>query len=89
VVSYAVAAPAEHVVDGVSGRLVAPGDADAFVAAAASLAMAVASLEPMRAAALAAARRASWPEVLTRFERHLEATLHALETPPGRIALVA
>jgi hypothetical protein len=51
--------------------------------------MADASLEPMRAAALAAARRASWPEVLTRFERHLEATLHALETPPGRIALVA
>jgi glycosyltransferase involved in cell wall biosynthesis len=89
VVSFAAAAPAEHVVDGVSGRLVAPGDAEAFVAAVASLAMADASLEPMRAAALAAARRASWPEVLTRFERHLEDTVHALETPPGRIALVA
>jgi hypothetical protein len=43
----------------------------------------------MRAAALAAARRASWPEVLMRFEARLEDTVHALETSPGRVAVVA
>jgi glycosyltransferase involved in cell wall biosynthesis len=89
VISFAVAAAAEHVVDGVSGRLVAPGDEAAFIAAAASLTAADISLEPMRAAALAAGRRASWPEVLMRFEARLEDTVHALETPSGRVALVA
>jgi len=89
VVSFAAAAAVEHVADGISGRLVAPGDEEAFTAAAASLAAPGTSLEPLREGALAAARRASWPEVLTRFERHLEDTVHALETPPGRIALVA
>jgi len=89
VVSYAAAAAAEHVVDGVSGRLVAAGDEAAFIAAVTSLTERGVSLEPMRAAALAEARRASWPEVLMRLEAHLEDTVHALETPPGRIAVVA
>ena len=89
VVSFAVAAAAEHVADGVSGRLVAPDDEGAFLAAVAALTADGVSLEPMRAAALAAAQRASWPEVLTRFEARLEDTVHALETPSGRVALVA
>jgi glycosyltransferase involved in cell wall biosynthesis len=89
VVSFAVAAPAEHVVDGVSGRLVAPGDEAAFVDAVVGLTADGGLREPMRAAALDAARRASWPEVLMRFESRLEDTLHALETPSGRVALVA
>jgi hypothetical protein len=89
VISFATAAAAEHVDDGVSGRLVAPGDEPAFIAAASSLTAPGVSLEPMRAAALAAARRASWPEVLMRFEARLEDTVHALETPSGRVAVVA
>jgi glycosyltransferase involved in cell wall biosynthesis len=89
VISFATAAAAEHVDDGVSGRLVAPGDEAAFIAAVSSLTTRGVSLEPMRAAALAAGRRASWPEVLMRFEARLEDTVHALETPPGRVAVVA
>jgi glycosyltransferase involved in cell wall biosynthesis len=89
VVSYAVAAAAEHVDEGVSGRLVAPGDEAAYVAAVESLIDGTRSLEPMRAGAIAAARRATWPEVLTRFEARLEDTVHALETPPARVPVVA
>jgi glycosyltransferase involved in cell wall biosynthesis len=89
VVSYAVAAAAEHVDDGVSGRLVAPGDEAAYIAAVQSLTDATRPLEPMRAAARAAARRATWPEVLARFEARLEDTVHALETPPARVPVVA
>ena len=73
VVSFAVAAAAEHVADGVSGRLVAPGDEAAFIAAVESLAAPAQPLAPMRAAALAAARRAD----LARGAR-------ALRGPPGR-----
>src|SRR5450755_2320440 len=79
VVSFAVAAAAEHVDDGISGRLVAPGDEAAYMAALASLVDLSVALEPMRVAALAAARRATWPEVLARFEARLEDTVHALE----------
>ncbi len=43
----------------------------------------------MREAALAAARRATWPEVLARFEARLEDTVHALEAPSARIPVVA
>jgi glycosyltransferase involved in cell wall biosynthesis len=89
VVSFAVAAAAEHVVDGASGRLVAPGDEAAFVAAVTGLTARGVSLEPIRAAAVAAAERASWPEVLTRFEARLEDTVHALETPSPSVAAVA
>jgi glycosyltransferase involved in cell wall biosynthesis len=89
VVSFAVAAGAEHVADGVSGRLVSPGDEAAFIAAVSSLTARGVPLEAMRAAAVATARRASWPEVLMRFEARLEDTVHALETPSGRVAFVA
>jgi hypothetical protein len=43
----------------------------------------------MRTAALAAARRATWPEVLARFEARLEDTVHAPEAPPSRVPVVA
>jgi glycosyltransferase involved in cell wall biosynthesis len=89
VVSFAVAAAAEHVADGLAGRLVAPGDEAAFVAAVESLAAPGSSLESMRDAAVAAAHRATWPEVLARFEARLEDTVHALETPQSRVPVVA
>ncbi len=89
VVSFAVAAAAEHVADGLAGRLVAPGDDAAFIAAVGSLTEPGTALESMRAAALAAARRATWPEVLARFEARLEDTVHAPETPPSRVPVVA
>jgi glycosyltransferase involved in cell wall biosynthesis len=89
VVSFAVAAAAEHAEDGVSGRLVAAGDEAAFIAAVRSLSARGVDLGPMRAAAVAAAQRASWPEVLARFESRLEDTLHALETLSPRVAAVA
>jgi len=87
VVSFAVAAAAEHVDDGRSGRLVAAGDDAAYIAAVTSLTARGVSFDPMRAAAVAAAKRASWPEVLARFESRLEDTLHAGETPAPRVAL--
>lgn len=89
VVSFAVAAAAEHVADGIAGRLVAPGDEAAFIAAVESMTEPGMSLESMRAAALAAARRATWPEVLARFEARLEDTVHATEAPPSRVPVVA
>ena len=89
VVSFATAAAAEHVVDGVSGRLVAPDDERGFIAAVSALADAGAALEPMRAAALSAARRATWPEVLARFEARLEDTVHASEATSAHVPVVA
>ena len=87
VVSFAVAAAAEHIEDGIGGRLVAAGDEAAYIAAVTALTARGVSLDPMRAAAVAAAMRASWPEVLARFEARLEDTLHARETPAPRVAL--
>ncbi len=89
VVSFACAAAAEHVQDGVSGRLVAPGDEAAYIAAAADLAVAPAALAPLRAAALDAARRATWDDVLARFEARLRATLDELEATPARVPVAA
>ncbi len=82
VVSFDVAAAAEHVDDGVSGRLVAArrrGRASSPPSR--PITDPSLPLAPMRAAALAAARRATWPEVLARFEARLEDTVHALEAP--------
>jgi glycosyltransferase involved in cell wall biosynthesis len=89
VVSFAVAAAAEHVDDGSSGRLVAAGDEAAYLAAVQAITDPSLALAPMRAAALAAARRATWPEVLARFEARLEDTVHALEAPTPRVPVVA
>ena len=89
VVSFDVAAAAEHVGDGRSGRLVVPGDEAAFIRETVALAGDHASLAPMRQEALAAAARAAWPQVLAGFEAHLEATLHESQAPPASIPLVA
>lgn len=89
VLAFDTAAAAEHVEDGRSGRLVLPGDENAFIAATCALAEAPEALAPMRQAALAAARRATWPEVLARFEARLADTVHAPETRSPRIPVVA
>ena len=73
---------AEHVDDGVSGRLVAPGDEAGFIAA-----VAVADRSAAARSSRCAPRRSppraarTWPEVLARFEARLEDTVHALEAP--------
>ena len=89
VVSFDCAAAAEHVVDGVSGRLASPGDDAGFVAAACDLALAPRALASYGVAAIAAARRASWDDVLARFEARLVDTVDALETSPAPVPVVA
>jgi glycosyltransferase involved in cell wall biosynthesis len=89
VVSFEVAAAAEHVQDGVSGRLVLPGDEAAFIAETVALAGDTVRLATMREAAVAAAARAAWPQVLAGFEAQLEATLHESEAPSAPIPVVA
>ncbi len=89
VVAFDCAAAAEHVGDGSSGRLVVPGDEAGFIAATASLAVAPGSLQAMRDAAVAAARRATWDEVLERFEARLQDTVDALQASPAAVAAVA
>lgn len=88
VVAYDIAAAAEHVEDGVSGRLVAPGDEAGFENAVIDLAMQPQHLEAMRAHAVAAARKARWDEILTRFETALRDTIDAHQTPPAVDAVV-
>ena len=60
-----------------------------FIAAVVAMTERGVALAPMRAAALAAARRATWPEVLERFEARLEDTVHAPEAPSARVPAVA
>ena len=91
VLSFDCAAAAEHLQDGVSARLVRPGDETGFVAAARDLAAAHAARvdAPMRAAALAAAQRASWDDVLARFESRLIESTDAARTQTAAVAVVA
>jgi glycosyltransferase involved in cell wall biosynthesis len=89
VVAYGVAAAAEHVRDGVGGRLVEPGDEAGFIDAVRSLGMQPEALRRMRPAAADAARRASWDEVLGRFEAHLQDTIDAHETALAPATVVA
>ena len=89
VVSFDCAAAAEHVVDGVSGRLASPGDDAGYIAAACDLALAPRALASYGVAAIAAARRASWDDVLARFEARLVDTVDALETSPAPVPVVA
>ena len=79
VVSHDCAAASEHVADGRSGVLVAPGDEAGFIAATAALAGDPARRAGLAAGAVAAARRATWDEVLARFETDLQDTLDAHE----------
>ena len=89
VVAFDCAAAAEHVVDGMSGRIAVPGDEAGFIAEATALAVDPHSLRPMRDAAVNAARRATWNEVLERFESRLQETVDALEAAPAHVPVVA
>ncbi len=89
VLAFDCAAAAEHVADGLSGRIAVPGDEAGFIAEAATLAVDPASLRPMRDAAVGAARRATWDEVLERFESRLQETVDALEAAPAHVPVVA
>ena len=67
------AAPAEHVEDGRSGRLVVPGDEAAFIEAVGRLAVAPdAAARRCARRRWQAARRARWDDILARFEAHLQ-----------------
>lgn len=77
VVAFHLAAAAEHVRDRVSGRLLPPGNAAAFMIATALMAVQASSLEPMRQAARSAAEAADWDSVLRRFEQRLLDTADA------------
>jgi glycosyltransferase involved in cell wall biosynthesis len=76
VVAFNEAAAAQHGRDGTSARLVASGDDDAFIAAAAETAATPALLAHLRANAPKAVAALSWPSVLCVFERHLLASAH-------------
>ena len=89
VVSFDCAAAAEHVTDGVSGRLADPGDEAGFIAAACDLAQTPLALAGYGVAAIAAARRATWDDVLGRFEARLVDTVDALEASAPRVPAVA
>lgn len=89
VLSFDCAAAAEHVVDGVSGRLVVPGDEAGFMAAAGALALTPLQLTGYGVAAVDAARRANWDDVLARFEARLVDTVNAPETSPARLPALA
>jgi glycosyltransferase involved in cell wall biosynthesis len=88
VVAFDCAAAAEHVVDGRNGRLATPGDEAGFLAAAAALAVAPEALQPMREAAVAAAARATWTDVLERFEARLKDTVDAAQESPEPVPVV-
>jgi hypothetical protein len=66
-----------------------PGDEAGYMAAVASIAIEPARLAPLREAAVAAARRATWDEVLERFEARLQDTVDALQASPAPVPLVA
>ena len=89
VVAFDCAAAAEHVVDGLSGRVAVPGDEAGFIAAASALALSPSALQSMGDAAVAAARRATWDEVLARFEARLLDTVAAPEASPEPVPVVA
>ena len=89
VTAFDTAAAAEHVVDGLSGRLAACGDETAFIDAACGLAGRHRELQAMRAAARAAAHRADWATVMLDFERQLTEVVDAQQTPTAEVAVVA
>ncbi|MEP7057593.1 MAG: glycosyltransferase family 1 protein [Caldimonas sp.] len=89
VVAFDVAAAAEHVVDGSSGVLVAADDEAGYVAAVEALAQQSQRLDAMRPAAVAAARKARWDEILARFETELQDTIDADQAPDEAAAVVA
>ena len=71
VVAFDTAAAAEFVDDCASGLLAPVGAERAFIAAACSLAWQHSHLADVRHRARQTALKASWPDVLARFEAHL------------------
>ena len=90
VVAFDLAAASEHITDRINGRVVAPGDEQAFVVATICLMSSQPSdLEPMRCAARRAAQCADWDSVLGRFEAQLLDTADAHQQRGSRVACVA
>jgi glycosyltransferase involved in cell wall biosynthesis len=89
VVAFDAAAAAEHVVHGVNGLLVAPGDENAFADAVCDLGQRPLRLEAMRPYAVEAAGHARWEDILARFEADLQDTVHDHQTHAAATALVA
>ncbi|MDQ6681278.1 MAG: glycosyltransferase family 1 protein [Pseudomonadota bacterium] len=89
VVAYDTAAAGEHVAHRVSGLIVAPGDERAFESAVCSLALRPQRRLAMGEQAVLAAHQLRWDDVLGRFERHLQDTIDAHQTPSAAVAVVA
>jgi glycosyltransferase involved in cell wall biosynthesis len=86
VVAFDTAAPSEYVVDGINGRLVEPGNSDAFVRATCDLVQFGAErLAAARQSARLAVLGATWPSVLDQFEDLLLETVVA-QRPIGKLA---
>ena len=79
VVAFNLAAAAEFVADGVSGRLIEPGNESAFIDATCQLVSDAHRLEAMRWSARKAALGATWPAALAKFEQRLMETVDAAQ----------
>lgn len=84
VVAFALAAASNHVADRINGRLVAPGDAAAFMQATTDCVGPATDLAAMGHAARASMRSLDWDTVLRGFEVRLSQALH--ETQRARFA---
>ena len=88
VVAYDIGAAREHLVDGVSARVLPAAGADPFIEAACSLAVDDAARRRFGVAAREIACRLGWPAILGRFEAHLVAQA-ARRAPAGDVAPAA
>ena len=75
VVAYRSAAAAELIIDGENGRVVAPGDSAAFVAAVGELAANPVRRQRLGKTARASVQQRGWPEVVAHFEGILRQTI--------------
>ena len=86
VVAFDTAAAAEFVDDCASGLLAPVGAERAFIAAVCSLAWQHSHLADVRERARQSALKASWPDVLARFESHLVDTVSTVRAAaPGTV----
>lgn len=81
IVAFRSGAAAVHIDDCTSGILIAPDDAQGFIAGACALAQQFRGLGLMRSGARRAGLAASWPTVIDRFEFCLSDAAHAIEAP--------
>jgi glycosyltransferase involved in cell wall biosynthesis len=79
VVAFNLAAAAEFVTDGASGRRIEPGSENTFIDATCRLASDARALEAMRWNARSAALGATWPAALAKFEQRLLETVDAAQ----------